>query len=753
MAVVFEVDGPASQQGQKFRSCSDNMGVLLLLTSTVLCSYFHSGSVVNAQNLFEIVSVMLSIEPENEVPRNTSVILRCKAMVISQGSEVLTRNYSIYKDTSILYFKTTSSSEDFLYRLPEVRVSDNGNYKCKVEIKNKYKTSNLKNLKVTGISKPVLHLHKTNITEGEEITAWCAAPAENGNIFFYLYDNAEMIQQMEPKSNSASVKFYPSSSGTHRIHCTYTIALKSDSFKSEESNTVIVTVKEIAIEPSMEITPDYNIYEGDPLNITCTVKNVLHSSEDMMLLLIQDTEILSRGTTSINHSIIAQATAPYLNLECRLSVRNVEKVNKKTVSVNELFSVPTLTMSSKEVFQKDPMQLTCRSERVAIERLDRNELTYTLLPITNLTTHNGNGIFSGKALQNEFNYTCIVRARGIEKQSKTLTVRPKVSVSVPKISASDRVVLGSAFKIRCQSENGSPPINYSLWRNYEKINETRVYQPRQEAVFLHTINNVEELSSYRCEATNGKNPLSSKSLNATIIVPLSKPTLRVVPVLADIAEGHELHFLCIVNGTPPITFKWYRDGDNRPLNITTTNSKYGDHKIPYLSKLHSGHYSCEAVNYANIPVRSDRLYIEVHMAMWKKGLIVGSSLLLVSLLLMMGCVLFYRSKRGKRERAAELSVKPSSPKSDDSLTVTLTHDTEVYDTATVKVDSSSVSVWSERKPEAGDEEISTVSNEPDVAYTEVVHPRSVDPTRAPLRKGTDTVYSELQNSSHGKFDG
>ncbi|CDQ68893.1 unnamed protein product [Oncorhynchus mykiss] len=34
---------------------------------------------------------------------------------------------------------------------------------------------------------------------------------------------------------------------------------------------------------------------------------------------------------------------------------------------------------------------------------------------------------------------------------------------------------------------------------------------------------------------------------------------------------------------------------------------------------------------------------------------------------------------GKRENAAELSVKPSSPKSDDSLTVSLTHSTmEVY---------------------------------------------------------------------------
>ncbi|KAK2919465.1 hypothetical protein Q8A73_003836 [Channa argus] len=64
-----------------------------------------------------------------------------------------------------------------------------------------------------------------------------------------------------------------------------------------------------------------------------------------------------------------------------------------------------------------------------------------------------------------------------------------------------------------------------------------------------------------------------------------------------------------------------------------------------------------------------------------------------------------------------------------------------------------VSVWSERPPEAATDEVSSVlSSEPDVEYTEVVHPQPVDPARVPLRKGTDTVYSELNNSPHGAAD-
>ncbi|TNN40296.1 hypothetical protein EYF80_049543 [Liparis tanakae] len=87
---------------------------------------------------------------------------------------------------------------------------------------------------------------------------------------------------------------------------------------------------------------------------------------------------------------------------------------------------------------------------------------------------------------------------------------------------------------------------------------------------------------------------------------------------------------------------------------------------------------------------------ELRLALWKKAVAGGFSLLAL-------CVL--------------LVVKPSRPKADDSLTESLTPDTEVYHA--VKVDRAAVSVWSERPPDAG-----------------------------LLRKGPDTVYSELQSAPH-----
>lgn len=59
------------------------------------------------------------------------------------------------------------------------------------------------------------------------------------------------------------------------------------------------------------------------------------------------------------------------------------------------------------------------------------------------------------------------------------------------------------------------------------------------------------------------------------------------------------------------------------------------------------------------------------------------------------------------------------------------------------------SVWTERPSSSDSSDGSSIhshSPDPEVEYTEVVHPQPVDPARVPLKKGTDTVYSELQTA-------
>lgn len=82
-------------------------------------------------------------------------------------------------------------------------------------------------------------------------------------------------------------------------------------------------------------------------------------------------------------------------------------------------------MSPREVFQKEYMTLTCRSESFASERLSEDELTYSLIPPEHPLHPGDKGVFSGNALGHDFNYTCAAHAEGIVKHSETLTVRPK----------------------------------------------------------------------------------------------------------------------------------------------------------------------------------------------------------------------------------------------------------------------------------------------------------------------------------------
>ncbi|XP_031723034.1 platelet endothelial cell adhesion molecule isoform X3 [Anarrhichthys ocellatus] len=691
------------------------MGLLLLLTSMLLSSYYLPGSEVNAQRLFTIRDITLYIEPRNDVTRDTNVTLRCKATVSSFGLEALSREYTIYKDSNTVYTKTSSTSEDLLYPLSEARVSNTGKYTCKINIEGKQITSGAKKLTVTGLSKPVLHLNKGVVTEGEEITATCTAPGETGSFYFYFYENSTEILDKQVNSNQAEAKLHFSSAGIHRIHCAYTVLITPDFSKSEESNTVTVSVKELPINAVLEIFPQTKIYEGDQLFISCTVRNALHTLKSSHLYLSRGNQLLSRGDTKVNHSSVALAKDPG-EFECRLEMGDVVKFDTKTISVTELFAVPTLTMSPAEVFQKEYMTLTCKSESSASERLNMEELTYTLDPPGSLLISKGTGIFSGSAFLYDFNYTCVAQAKGIVKNSETLTVRPKVPVSTPKISVVGRAVLGQHFKILCQSDIGSLPINYTLLKGFDQLSTTIVKQPFQQALFTISINKPDEISKFMCEAKNrNKEAPLSKRLNATVIVPLTHPILTVIPDLPEISEGDDLFLICGVKGSPPVTFKWYRVGNEQPLYTTTSNKNNTYYRVHSLSKEHSGVYYCEAVNHANNVVSSDRVTIEVRLALWKKVLIGGFCVLAVSVLVVV-CVLCFRSKR-------------------------------------VRVGGAAVSVWSERPPEeANDEESSMVSNEPDVEYTEVVHPRPVDPARVPLRKGTDTVYSELQNSPHGAAD-
>lgn len=93
-----------------------------------------------------------------------------------------------------------------------------------------------------------------------------------------------------------------------------------------------------------------------------------------------------------------------------------------------------------------------------------------------------------------------------------------VVVSVPKISVEGRAILGRPVKILCQSDSGSLPINYTLLKNYNPVDSVVIKLPSERAVFTVTIVSTAEMSTFMCEARNGrKDPPRSKRMNVTVV--------------------------------------------------------------------------------------------------------------------------------------------------------------------------------------------------------------------------------------------
>lgn len=84
--------------------------------------------------------------------------------------------------------------------------------------------------------------------------------------------------------------------------------------------------------PVLEVAPDYQIFEGDPLTMKCSVNTLVQLPGGVELYLSQGSRLLSHGAPSINHSMMALAQQPG-ELECKLEMGPVAKVAKKTISV------------------------------------------------------------------------------------------------------------------------------------------------------------------------------------------------------------------------------------------------------------------------------------------------------------------------------------------------------------------------------------------------------------------------------------
>ncbi|XP_029956744.1 F11 receptor, tandem duplicate 1 isoform X2 [Salarias fasciatus] len=172
---------------------------------------------------------------------------------------------------------------------------------------------------------------------------------------------------------------------------------------------------------------------------------------------------------------------------------------------------------------------------------------------------------------------------------------------------------------------------------------------------------------YDCEVSEpGSSNFGEVSVTLTVLVPPSTPVCRVP---SSGTTGKTVRLSCYdSNGSPPPTYKWYKDGTPLPQdpsqmaafkNLTyKLDPAKGELVFPAAQKLDSGSYHCEAINKAGPPqsCRPTRLEIrDPNVGGIVAGVIVG--------LLLLGVLAFgiwYAYKKGYLPQRADSSKQKSN---------------------------------------------------------------------------------------------
>ncbi|XP_077069995.1 platelet endothelial cell adhesion molecule isoform X2 [Siphateles boraxobius] len=694
------------------------------------------------QAAFTIDQVTLTVHPGNNVASSTSVTLRCEAKVSHSLPQPLTYTFSFLLDDQVMYSKNTSASV-VERSLSPARVFNSGRYQCAVRIHDKTKTSTSQALRVTGLQVPTLKVKSDIISEGEDISATCSAPEETGSLNFYFYADDQEVKRVSSKSNSVTTTLAMQKLTDVYLHCVYLVIMHPDAGFSNKSNTVKVIIEDLdAIRPQISISPNTNVVEGDRVQITCQVQypSVLE------LFLTKGNTVLHQYHTTFTYSLTVRAedSGDYV---CKAEKGNVQKMTVYGLNVSELFSKPILRMIPNQVFEGERFTLTCRSAISSSEKIKKADIKYAFLK-EDRNIYSGADYVATASLATNGKYSCMAVAKGVNKTSQQLNLKAKVPVSTPVIRVVDKVIVDRPFKVLCEAENGTLPITYTLLKARMSMDERRVVEAADKALFsINSISSPEEIHSFTCQAQNQGPSISSTSqpLKAEVIVPVSKPFLE--PQDITVTEGSDLTLICRVQkGTYPIIFTWYHN--RLPLPTQTVRSLEGSHIIKAIERDQRGDYYCEASNYNTEIKRSYPARIGVSLAVWKKALIgVFCILLLVAIVIVLTVFLKKMPNPRRKKQATELSVKTSRPKSGDPMRMSLTLDIEDNTILNGTPCVMGRNVWSENVSGSDSEDHTDVDSE-------LLHPQEVDPSQEVLvKKSIEPEYSdqhtEVQTSTPG----
>ncbi|XP_051864813.1 Fc receptor-like protein 5 [Pristis pectinata] len=487
---------------------------------------------VDVRELFSKPTVQ--IEPEGGIFEALPLTLTCD--VQSTRSNILLR-YTFYKD-----FETLSANSDnnFLHQ-EAATIEDSGTYSCEANAQTQgvQKWSEYISITVEELfSKPTLRIdHALEVLEGDPLTLNCFVQTINSNtpLQYTFYKGVEVLNANSDFHEMHVKAVTLENSGMYSCE-----ANPQMSYLRKKSDEVSISIRELFSKPILEEDYEAEIFEGEPLILTCFVQ-MISSDVHLEYTFYKDYEALNSisNNRQMHVEAVSLKDSGTYHCEANARIQAVTKIsNEVFVSVNQIFSKPELRAESEtQLLEGQILKLVCQ-----VEIFRHISLVYEFYK-DGTALHfvsDGNYYVTRTSWPDDAGvYQCEVTASRstVKKMSNRVPISVRgtpVSKPVFTMSPTNELIEGGKALFICSVTNGSRPITYIFFKDGKK--ELHREESNRTEIPYEIINvNKSFEGNYSCVVGNAASELrlNSEFIHITVIVQ-SRATSITISVLASL---------------------------------------------------------------------------------------------------------------------------------------------------------------------------------------------------------------------------
>ncbi|KAB0366378.1 hypothetical protein FD754_010534, partial [Muntiacus muntjak] len=495
------------------------------------------------------------------------------------------------------------------------------------------------------VSKPVLTFSSpgTRTSVGIKMILQCEAQRGSLPIWYQFFHEGVLLKKREAISwRTVSYSFSVTRENSGNYYCT-----ADNGFGPQRSETMSLSVTVPVSQPVLSLSPPgTQILVGNEVRLQCEVQRgslpiwYQFFREDVLLT---RTEATSWRTVSYSFSVTGENSGNYYcTADNGFGPQRSESIS---LSVIVPVSHPVLTLRAPrgQAVVGDMVELHCEARRGSPPIL--YQFYHEDVTLGSSSSPSGGGASFNLILKAEHsgNYFCEANnGQGVQRSHMVpLSVRvpvshPVLTLRTPRVQA----VVGDVLEIHCESQRGSPPIQYQFYHEDVALGNSSSLSGGGTSFNLSLT--TEHSGNYSCEADNGLGVQRSEAVSLNVRVPVSRPVLTLRTIRTQVVVGDVLELRCEAQrGSPPILYWFYHN--NVTLETSTSHSGQGVSLNLLLTADHSGTYSCKADNGLS-PQHSEAVTLSVMGLTGSKSSLIATSVtggLLSMMAIAAVAVLFY----------------------------------------------------------------------------------------------------------------